>query len=120
MAVDNVGNGGRIGGDDGKWWLSIKEDEECERKDKSASNIELMKVWKAAARDIGHVRLDLQQVRDERDCQLPQVQDLSAEVFHTTSGVDSQQLKWLTLRQNQMSSRLARSTHENGANAILI
>ncbi|GKC09547.1 hypothetical protein Tco_1001157, partial [Tanacetum coccineum] len=31
----NVGNGGRIGGDDGERWLSIEEDEECKRKDKS-------------------------------------------------------------------------------------
>ncbi|GJS45252.1 hypothetical protein Tco_0595373 [Tanacetum coccineum] len=31
----NVGNGGRIGGDEGERWLSIEEDEECERRDKS-------------------------------------------------------------------------------------
>ncbi|GJW97894.1 retrotransposon protein, putative, ty1-copia subclass [Tanacetum coccineum] len=33
----NVGNDGRIGGDDGERWLSIEEDEECERRDKSFS-----------------------------------------------------------------------------------
>ncbi|GJR51123.1 kinesin-like protein KIN-14N [Tanacetum coccineum] len=69
-----------------------------------ASNTELKNLREAAANEVGSLRLDLQQVRDDRDRQLSQVQDLSAEVlkYKEWTGKSSAIVGNLTTKSNQL------------------
>ncbi|KAK1424271.1 hypothetical protein QVD17_19596 [Tagetes erecta] len=63
-----------------------------------------MKLKEVLESEVGCLRWDLQQVRDERERLLPQVQNLSAEVSKYKEWTESQQLNWGTSQHSQTSS----------------
>ncbi|PWA83976.1 kinesin 3 [Artemisia annua] len=71
-----------------------------------ASNTELKNLKEAAASEVERLRLDLQQVRDDRDRQLSQVQDLSAEVlkYKEWTGKSAAEVGNLTTKSNQLEA----------------
>ncbi|KAJ0801793.1 putative minus-end-directed kinesin ATPase [Helianthus annuus] len=73
------------------------------------SNDEAMKLKDALASEVGCLRLDLQQVRDERDRQLSHVQELSAEVlkYKELTGKSADELGNLTTKSNELEARCA-------------
>ncbi|KAM0028982.1 putative minus-end-directed kinesin ATPase [Helianthus debilis subsp. tardiflorus] len=73
------------------------------------SNDEAMKLKDALASEVGCLRLDLQQVRDERDRQLSHVQELSVEVlkYKELTGKSADELRNLTTKSNELEARCA-------------
>ncbi|KAJ0816863.1 hypothetical protein HanLR1_Chr00c0494g0754001 [Helianthus annuus] len=73
------------------------------------SNDEAMKLKDALASEVGCLRLDLQQVRDERDRQLSHVQELSAEVlkYKELTGKSADELRNLTTKSHELEARCA-------------
>ncbi|KAI7752481.1 hypothetical protein M8C21_012578, partial [Ambrosia artemisiifolia] len=74
-----------------------------------ASNDEALKLKEALVSEVGCLRLDLQQVRDERDRQLSQVQELSAEVlkYKELTGKSADELENLTTKSIELEARCA-------------
>ncbi|KAJ0603866.1 hypothetical protein HanHA300_Chr02g0043091 [Helianthus annuus] len=73
------------------------------------SNDEAMKLKDALASEVGCLRLELQQVRDERDRQLSHVQELSAEVlkYKELTGKSADELRNLTTKSHELEARCA-------------
>ena len=63
-----------------------------------------MKLKEALSSEVGCMRLDLQQVRDDRDRKLLQVQDLSAEVlkYKEWTGKSAAELSNLTTKSTEL------------------
>lgn len=63
-----------------------------------------MKQKESLAKEVGCLRGDLQQVREDRDCQLLQVQALTAEVskYKERSGKSLAEVDCLTSRSNEL------------------
>nr|XP_043628795.1 kinesin-like protein KIN-14N [Erigeron canadensis] len=72
---------------------------------KESSN-ETMKLKEALASEVGCLRLDLQQVRDDRDRQLSLVEELSAEVlkYKEWTGKSAAELGNLTTKSNELEA----------------
>ncbi|PSS16235.1 Kinesin-like protein [Actinidia chinensis var. chinensis] len=72
-----------------------------------ASQDEAMKQKEALGNEVGCLRGDLQQIREDRDCQLLQVQALTAEMikYKECSGKSSAELDCLTLKSNDLEAR---------------
>ncbi|PSS06166.1 Kinesin-like protein [Actinidia chinensis var. chinensis] len=72
-----------------------------------ASQDEAVKQKEALGNEVGCLRRDLQQVREDRDCQLLQVQALTAAVikYKECSGKSSAELDCLTLKSNELEAR---------------
>ncbi|KAJ0481702.1 putative minus-end-directed kinesin ATPase [Helianthus annuus] len=72
---------------------------------KTSSN-ETMKLKEALASEVGRLRLDLQQVRDDRDRVSTQVQDLSTEVskYKEWTGKSTAELGNLTTKSNELEA----------------
>ncbi|KAK1441341.1 hypothetical protein QVD17_07189 [Tagetes erecta] len=68
------------------------------------TNNETMKLKEVLESEVGYLRLDLQQVRDERERLLPQVQKLSAEVskYKEWTGKSAAELGNLTTKSNEL------------------
>ncbi|XP_024960300.1 kinesin-like protein KIN-14N [Cynara cardunculus var. scolymus] len=78
-----------------------------------ASSDETMKLKEALSSEVGRLRLDLQQVRDDRDRQLLQVQDLSAEVlkYKEWTGKSAAELGNLTTKSIELEA-MCSSQHD--------
>ncbi|KAI3755848.1 hypothetical protein L1987_55657 [Smallanthus sonchifolius] len=74
-----------------------------------ASSNETMNLKEALESEVGCLRLDLQQVRDDRDRQLSQVQELSAEVlkYKELTGKSAGELENLTTKSNELEATCA-------------
>ncbi|XP_057460845.1 kinesin-like protein KIN-14N isoform X1 [Actinidia eriantha] len=72
-----------------------------------ASQDEAVKQKEALGNEVGCLRRDLQQVKEDRDCQLLQVQALTAAVikYKECSGKSSAELDCLTLKSNELEAR---------------
>ncbi|KAL8195540.1 hypothetical protein R6Q57_025943 [Mikania cordata] len=79
-----------------------------------ASSNETMKLKEALASEVGCLRLDLQQVRDDRDRQLSNVQQLSTEVFKYKewTGKSACELEKLTTKSNELKATCALQTDQ--------
>ncbi|KAK1430960.1 hypothetical protein QVD17_14111 [Tagetes erecta] len=75
---------------------------------KESSN-EAMKLKEALASEVKCLRLDLQQVRDDRDHQVSQVQELSAEVlkYKEWTGKSAAELESITRKSNEFEATCA-------------
>ncbi|KAI7731760.1 hypothetical protein M8C21_025843 [Ambrosia artemisiifolia] len=80
---------------------------------KTSSN-ETMKLKEALASEVGCLRLDLQQVRDDRDRALTQVQDLSAEVlkYKEWTRKSAAELGNLTTKSNELEATCSSQSNQ--------
>lgn len=67
-----------------------------------------MKLKEALVSEVKCLRLDLQQVRDDRERQLSQVQEMSAEVlkYKEWTGKSAAELESLTTKSNELEVRI--------------
>ncbi|XP_076895679.1 kinesin-like protein KIN-14N [Bidens hawaiensis] len=73
------------------------------------SNNETIKIKEALESEVGSLRLDIQQVRDDRDRQLSHVKKLSAEVliYKELTGKSAGELENLTTKSNELEAKCA-------------